>query len=150
MTTAPTRSVTTDATDTDWRAHAACATVDADLFFPVPHTADWKKNTKAAKAVCARCPAKEACLDWALDTAQPAGIWGGLTVLERRRRRGSRESQMRRCQERRAWIEGQLAANVSQMAIASRLRVTRQTLARAVAQFKEERATTAAEGVKAA
>lgn len=147
--TATTRSVTTDATDTDWRPQAACATVDADLFFPIPHTNGWKKQTKAAKAICARCPSRQACLDWALDTAQPAGIWGGKSEQERRVMRGLPESQTQRCLDRQVWIEKQLAAGVSQRAIAARLRVTRVTLYRAIARFEEERATAVAE-VKAA
>lgn len=35
-----------------------------------------------AKKICASCPIREMCLDWALLT-QSAGVWGGLTPSER-------------------------------------------------------------------
>ena len=37
-----------------------------------------------AKAVCRRCPVVEPCLQWALESGQDAGVWGGLTEDERR------------------------------------------------------------------
>jgi WhiB family redox-sensing transcriptional regulator len=148
MTTPRRQPPTAAENNSGWRESAACASVDADLFFPVPHTNGWKKQTKEAKAVCAACPVKQLCLDWALDTAQPAGIWGGKSELERRALRGLPESQKQRCLDRQVWIEKQLAAGVSQRAIAARLRVTRVTLYRAITRFEEERAT--AEGVTAA
>lgn len=37
-----------------------------------------------AKAMCRRCPVIAECLEWALDTAQPFGIWGGTTERDRR------------------------------------------------------------------
>jgi WhiB family transcriptional regulator, redox-sensing transcriptional regulator len=42
-----------------------------------------------AKAICGRCPVREACLSFALSTGQGEGIWGGLTSDERRRQRAS-------------------------------------------------------------
>ncbi|MEY4023631.1 MAG: hypothetical protein RLZ23_592, partial [Actinomycetota bacterium] len=45
-----------------------------------------------AKKVCARCSVKEACLAWALESGQDAGVWGGLSEDERRalKRRAAR------------------------------------------------------------
>jgi WhiB family redox-sensing transcriptional regulator len=37
-----------------------------------------------AKALCARCPFRELCLEWALTTREPFGVWGGMTPEERR------------------------------------------------------------------
>lgn len=37
-----------------------------------------------AKAVCRRCDVREQCLQWALETGQDAGVWGGLSEDERR------------------------------------------------------------------
>ena len=146
MTATTRRPTTPDAPD--WRAQAACASVDAELFFPTAHTNGWRKQTRDAKTICNTiCPVREACLEWALDTAQPAGVWGGMSERERRALRGMPESQMQRCLDRQVWIEQQLAAGVSQRDIAPRLRVTRATLSRAVNQFQAERA---AQGVKAA
>ena len=135
----------------NWRAYAACAEVPGDLFFPVPHTNGWKKQTKQAKAICNHhCPVREQCLSWALDTAQPAGIWGGKSEAERRALRGLPESQTQRCMDRQVWIEKQLEAGVSQRELAARLRVTRATLSRCVTGWETERAATAVGEVRAA
>lgn len=68
-----------------WHADALCAQVDGDLFFP-----DKGESTREAKAICRQCPVRAECLLWALDNAEPYGIWGGLSERDRRRlRRGS-------------------------------------------------------------
>lgn len=80
-----------DADDTiDWRQRSACsdATVlfpaSVDLFFPANGAGLNVLLAKEAKAVCSRCPVKEQCLQWALDTNERHGIWGGKTDDERR------------------------------------------------------------------
>ncbi|WP_405461529.1 WhiB family transcriptional regulator [Streptomyces sp. NBC_00101] len=78
---------------TDWRTHAACRTEDPDLFFPLGNTGPALVQTDEAKAVCRRCPVTETCLQWALDTNQDTGVWGGLAEDERRNlRRRTRRS----------------------------------------------------------
>jgi WhiB family transcriptional regulator, redox-sensing transcriptional regulator len=42
-----------------------------------------------AKAVCAACVAREACLSYALDQGIVEGVWGGRSPLERRRATGA-------------------------------------------------------------
>jgi WhiB family redox-sensing transcriptional regulator len=37
-----------------------------------------------AKAICARCPVKAECLEYALDTREAFGVWGSLNEDERR------------------------------------------------------------------
>ncbi|MEU6556497.1 WhiB family transcriptional regulator [Streptomyces sp. NPDC046915] len=75
----------------NWRNHAACRHEDPDLFFPVGTTGPALWQERQAKAVCGRCPVRDQCLDWAMDTGQTLGIWGGTTEGERRalRRRAS-------------------------------------------------------------
>jgi WhiB family transcriptional regulator, redox-sensing transcriptional regulator len=68
----------------NWRDHAACRHEDPDLFFPIGTTGPAQVQTQQAKAVCGHCPVREQCLDWALETGQGIGIWGGTTELERR------------------------------------------------------------------
>jgi WhiB family redox-sensing transcriptional regulator len=64
-----------------WFEHAACAETDPDAWFPSKGNA-----TKKAKWVCNhRCPVRAECLDYALDTDQKHGVWGGLSVNERRK-----------------------------------------------------------------
>lgn len=141
---------TTPAAHPDWRQDALCARVDADLFFPVPHTPGWQKQTQDAKKVCGRCPVREACLEWALATRQPAGVWGGLSEAERRELGGVRESHTQLCMRMQPWIEQQLADGCSQRNVADRLGVTRATLSRCITRWENERAVQRAGEVQAA
>lgn len=71
--------------DTEWRADALCATeAKTRLFFPVGVTGAAEVQIQEAKAVCARCPVREACLEFAISTNQEYGIWGGTSEEERR------------------------------------------------------------------
>lgn len=76
----------------DWRDRAACLTVDPELFFPVGNTGPAVDQIDRAKAVCSHCPVTEYCLQYALDTNQDSGVWGGLSEDERRalKRRAAR------------------------------------------------------------
>src|SRR5258707_10120086 len=71
---------------------AACRDVDPELFFPIGNTGPALLQIDEAKQVCARCKVSEACLQWALDSGQDSGVWGGLSEDERRalKRRGVR------------------------------------------------------------
>jgi WhiB family redox-sensing transcriptional regulator len=68
----------------DWREQASCRHNDPDLFFPIGTTGPAMLQTQRAKAVCRRCRVRERCLEWALETGQCVGIWGGTTEMERR------------------------------------------------------------------
>lgn len=71
----------------DWTATVACRGPQASLFFG-PNQFEPKRERlereEAAKDLCGRCPALVECRSYALDTAEPFGIWGGLTEGERR------------------------------------------------------------------
>lgn len=71
----------------DWRADAACLDVDTELFFPLGRNAEAVMQAEDAKAVCARCPVREQCLQRAMDTPEKHGIFGGLDETERERLR---------------------------------------------------------------
>jgi WhiB family redox-sensing transcriptional regulator len=72
--------------NTNWRAHAACREEDPDLFFPIGTTGLALLQIEEAKAVCRRrCPVMEHCLQWALESGQEHGVWGGTDEDERRR-----------------------------------------------------------------
>jgi WhiB family transcriptional regulator, redox-sensing transcriptional regulator len=73
-----------------WRAEAACAGIDTALFFPEEESEHLDRQSADAKSVCADCPVKMACLEFALRTNQPDGIWGGMNETERRRERRRR------------------------------------------------------------
>lgn len=68
----------------DWRHRAACRDEDPELFFPIGNTGPALVQIEEAKQVCRRCPVMESCLQWALDTGQDAGVWGGHSEDERR------------------------------------------------------------------
>jgi WhiB family redox-sensing transcriptional regulator len=79
--------------DDDWRELAACRSVDANLFFPTGSTGSALAQLEGAKACCRTCPVQSPCLEYALETNQEDGVWGGKDETERRRlRREWRES----------------------------------------------------------
>ncbi|MEU5091763.1 WhiB family transcriptional regulator [Streptomyces sp. NPDC021356] len=80
----------------NWREHAACRHEDPDLFFPIGTTGPALVQTEQAKAVCHRCPVREQCLEWALETEQTLGVWGGTSENERRGLRRRRTAARRR------------------------------------------------------
>ncbi len=43
-----------------------------------------------ARAACGRCPHKDPCLTWAVETRQDTATWGGRTERERRKDRDRR------------------------------------------------------------
>ena len=67
-------------------AGAACKGADPDLFFgPDAEFVTVRQEREAkAKAVCARCPVRAECLEYALDTGEAYGVWGGANEDERR------------------------------------------------------------------
>ncbi|WP_043242446.1 WhiB family transcriptional regulator [Streptomyces violaceusniger] len=77
----------------DWRQRAACAEEDPELFFPISNTGPALLQIEEAKAVCRRCPAMDQCLQWAMETGQDSGVWGGMSEDERRamKRRAARQ-----------------------------------------------------------
>ena len=67
-----------------WRESAACRCCDPELFFPIGNSGPALVQAQRAKAICARCPVRQRCLAFALDTHQEYGIWGGRDEGERR------------------------------------------------------------------
>ena len=63
-----------------WRQHGACRGVDPDVFYPATD-----EEAEPAKAICAVCPVREPCLEYALANRERDGVWGGATERERRR-----------------------------------------------------------------
>lgn len=63
-----------------WQDHKACSVANAELFFP-----ERGGSSSAARAICAKCPVRTACLRYALEHHEKFGIWGGTSERERRR-----------------------------------------------------------------
>ena len=63
-----------------WRSKAACQGLDPAVFYPASD-----EEADEAKAICATCPVRETCLEYALANRERDGVWGGATERERRR-----------------------------------------------------------------
>jgi hypothetical protein len=64
----------------DWRDRAACRGKDPALFFPEDgdsHSAAW------ARVICAGCPVRSECLQFALSSPERWGTWGGVSEQDR-------------------------------------------------------------------
>jgi len=72
---------------TDWREVASCADSEPNLFFPIGSTGPAIVQIENAKKICTECSVQESCLQYALQSNQEAGVWGGYAEDERRRLR---------------------------------------------------------------
>ena len=70
--------------DYTWRDQAMCRDTDPELFFPIGTTGQALLQIAKAKSVCCQCPVTVECLEFALETNQDTGIWGGASEEERR------------------------------------------------------------------
>jgi len=68
-----------------WQEFALCPEVDAEIFFPQKG-----QPSKPAKQVCAVCPVRSECLEFALDNDERYGVFGGKSERERRAIKRSR------------------------------------------------------------
>jgi WhiB family redox-sensing transcriptional regulator len=82
--TIPASSLVLANADYAWRKTAICRDTDPDLFFPIGTTGYALVQIDKAKQVCSECPASDDCLQYALETNQDSGIWGGTSEEERR------------------------------------------------------------------
>ncbi|MDX1690512.1 MAG: WhiB family transcriptional regulator [Acidimicrobiia bacterium] len=70
-----------------WQDDANCKGANADLFFP-----ERGASTRTAKAICGECRVRAECLDFAIETGEKFGIWGGMSERERRKVRRERQA----------------------------------------------------------
>ena len=68
-----------------WTQQAACRGTETEIFYPV--TSDEEAE---ALSICATCPVRAQCLDYAIRNRETYGIWGGTTPEQRRRIRRER------------------------------------------------------------
>lgn len=61
-----------------WMESALCSETDPDAFHP-----EKGGSTAPAKRVCAACPVRAECLEYALRHKEREGVWGGLAPRER-------------------------------------------------------------------
>ena len=108
---------------TRWRELAACRGTDLAVFFP-----ERGESAGPARQVCAACPVRQPCLDYAITNRITHGIWGGLTERERRALRSGWVRASRRERDRAilaAEAAGYTAAVIGRSFGLSRTSVTR-------------------------
>lgn len=66
--------------DTEWMGQGNCRDEPPAVFFPSDGV-----GVEVARRLCATCPVKEPCLEYALRNRIDHGVWGGASERERRR-----------------------------------------------------------------
>ena len=66
--------------ETEWMQRGLCREIPPAVFFPSDGV-----GVEAARRICANCPVKEPCLEYALAFRIDHGVWGGCSERERRR-----------------------------------------------------------------
>ena len=115
-----------------WRELAACRGADLNLFFP-----ERGESAGPARQVCAACPVRQPCLDYAITNRITHGIWGGLTERERRALRSGWVRASRRDRDRA--ILAAKAAGYTVAAIGRSFGVSRTSVSRVLARDADRR-----------
>ncbi|KIQ08075.1 hypothetical protein RU01_21830 [Rhodococcus sp. MEB064] len=68
-----------------WQSRAVCRSYDTNVFYFDGARSERETSVRAAKNLCRTCPVITECLDHAVRTHEPHGVWGGLTPTERAR-----------------------------------------------------------------
>ena len=66
--------------ETEWMAEGKCREVPPATFFPSDGV-----GVEVARRICATCPMRAPCLEYALRNKIDHGVWGGASERERRR-----------------------------------------------------------------
>ena len=66
--------------ESEWMAQGNCRSESPSVFFPSDGV-----GVEVARRVCASCPVKVPCLEYALANGIDHGVWGGASERERRR-----------------------------------------------------------------
>ena len=66
--------------DLDWMQLGKCRDLDPAIFFPSEGI-----GVQTAQQICAECPVKSSCLEYALANRVDHGVWGGTSERQRRR-----------------------------------------------------------------
>lgn len=69
-----------------WAEKGLCRNMDPEIFF-IDADADADFPNPVALAACDRCPIQAACLNWAMETNERNGVWGGTTPRQREKLR---------------------------------------------------------------
>jgi WhiB family redox-sensing transcriptional regulator len=116
---------------TGWRNRAACRGSDLEVFFP-----GRGESAEPARQICAGCPVRQPCLDYALSHGITHGIWGGLAERDRRVLRTHHVSAARR--KRNEAIAAAAAAGSTTAAIGRALGLARTSVSRVLARDADQ------------
>lgn len=83
------------ATDIAWMLDSACHGKDPAIFQPIGEGPQYQEQIEQARTICAACPVRVRCGEYALATRQSSGIWASMTERDREQelRRRSRVRQ---------------------------------------------------------
>jgi WhiB family transcriptional regulator, redox-sensing transcriptional regulator len=115
-----------------WRELAVCRGTDLNLFFP-----GRGESAGAARQVCAACPVRQPCLDYAITNRIAYGVWGGLTERERRALQSRWVRASRRDRDRA--IRAAEAAGYTAAAIGRSFGLSRTSVSRVLARDEDRR-----------
>jgi WhiB family redox-sensing transcriptional regulator len=115
-----------------WRYRAACRGTDLNVFFP-----GRSESAEPARQICAGCPVRQPCLDYALSHGITRGIWGGLTERDRRPLRVHHTAGAR--QQRNEAITAAAAAGFTMAAIGRTLGLAATSVSRVLARDADRR-----------
>lgn len=73
-----------------WLQQAACRGMDPSAFYLERGETSYAKDTIQ---ICRSCPVQPECLEYALDSNERFGIWGGMTVNQREQVRDLRRTE---------------------------------------------------------
>jgi WhiB family redox-sensing transcriptional regulator len=104
---------TREPADLSWQNRAACNGTNVNLFYgsttegsreypPETRDRETRDRETRAKSFCRDCPVRTACLQYALDTGEKFGIWGGLDPDERKRYRRNKSERQRQARRKQA------------------------------------------------
>jgi len=109
-----------------------CRGADLEVFFP-----GRGESAEPARQICARCPVRQPCLDYAISRGIVDGIWGGLAERDRRPLRSRHVSAAR--QERDEAIAAASAAGYTGAAIGRAFGLTRTSVSRVLSRGADGR-----------
>ena len=66
--------------DSAWMAEGRCWHLSPEIFFPRDGT-----GVEVARRICAGCPVRSSCLEYAMENHTDRGVWGGTSERHRRR-----------------------------------------------------------------
>jgi Transcription factor WhiB len=115
-----------------WRDRAGCRGTDPGVFFP-----GRGESAEPARRICASCPVRQQCLDYAISHGIVHGIWGGLAERDRRALRTRHVSAARR--ERDTAIAAAAAVGYTKAAIGQTFGLTHTSVSRVLSRDADRR-----------